>query len=69
MNIAVVGTGYVGLVTGACFSEFGNHVACVDNDASKVAMLDRGETCAREGSIVKLDPTGPPGGSRGARSR
>jgi UDPglucose 6-dehydrogenase len=43
MNIAVVGTGYVGLVTGACFSEFGNHVVCVDNDASKVAMLDRNE--------------------------
>jgi UDPglucose 6-dehydrogenase len=43
MNIAVVGTGYVGLVTGACFSEFGNHVVCVDNDVSKVAMLDRNE--------------------------
>ena len=43
MNIAVVGTGYVGLVTGACFSEFGNHVICVDNDANKVAMLDRNE--------------------------
>ncbi len=43
MNIAVVGTGYVGLVTGACFSEFGNHVICVDNDASKVAMLKRNE--------------------------
>jgi UDPglucose 6-dehydrogenase len=43
MNIAVVGTGYVGLVTGACFSEFGNHVVCVDKDASKVAMLDRNE--------------------------
>jgi UDPglucose 6-dehydrogenase len=38
MNIAVVGTGYVGLVTGACFSEFGNHVICVDNDAEKIAM-------------------------------
>src|SRR5882672_11431828 len=43
MNIAVVGTGYVGLVTGACFSEFGNHVVCVDNDAAKIAMLDRNE--------------------------
>jgi UDPglucose 6-dehydrogenase len=41
MNIAVVGTGYVGLVTGACFSEFGNHVICVDNDADKIAMLER----------------------------
>ena len=43
MNITVVGTGYVGLVTGACFSEFGNHVVCVDNDAAKVAMLERNE--------------------------
>jgi UDPglucose 6-dehydrogenase len=43
MNIAVVGTGYVGLVTGACFSEFGNHVVCVDNDAGKIAMLERNE--------------------------
>ncbi len=43
MNIAVVGTGYVGLVTGACFSEFGNHVVCVDNDPAKIAMLERNE--------------------------
>jgi UDPglucose 6-dehydrogenase len=39
----VVGTGYVGLVTGACFSEFGNPVTCVDNDAAKIEMLLRGE--------------------------
>jgi UDPglucose 6-dehydrogenase len=43
MNITVVGTGYVGLVTGACFSEFGTHVTCVDNNADKIAMLKRGE--------------------------
>jgi UDPglucose 6-dehydrogenase len=43
MNITVVGTGYVGLVTGACFSEFGTHVTCVDNNAEKIAMLKRGE--------------------------
>ena len=43
MNIAVVGTGYVGLVTGACFSEFGTHVTCVDKDAAKIDMLKRGE--------------------------
>lgn len=43
MNIAVVGTGYVGLVTGACFSEFGNHVVCVDNDSHKIDRLKRGE--------------------------
>ena len=43
MNIAVIGTGYVGLVTGACFAEFGVQVTCVDKDVEKVAALDRGE--------------------------
>jgi len=43
MNIAVIGTGYVGLVTGACFSEFGVHVTCVDKDEGKIAALERGE--------------------------
>ncbi len=40
MNIAVVGTGYVGLVTGTCFSELGNHVTCVDIDAEKIKKLN-----------------------------
>ena len=43
MKIAVVGTGYVGLVTGTCFAESGNDVICVDTDASKVERLKRGE--------------------------
>ncbi len=43
MNLAVVGTGYVGLVTGTCFAETGNHVVCVDIDENKVARLNRGE--------------------------
>ena len=43
MHIAVIGTGYVGLVTGACFTEMGNHVVCVDVDESKLARLRRGE--------------------------
>ncbi len=43
MNIAVIGTGYVGLVTGACFSEFGVHVTCVDRDEDKIERLERGE--------------------------
>jgi UDPglucose 6-dehydrogenase len=42
MNICVVGTGYVGLVTGACFSEFGNTVACVDKDTEKIELLRSG---------------------------
>ncbi|MBI3393747.1 MAG: UDP-glucose/GDP-mannose dehydrogenase family protein [Nitrospirae bacterium] len=42
MNICVVGTGYVGLVTGTCFSEFGLKVTCVDNDEAKIASLQNG---------------------------
>jgi UDPglucose 6-dehydrogenase len=43
MRIAIIGTGYVGLVSGACFSEFGVEVACVDQDHAKIARLQRGE--------------------------
>src|SRR5579872_5852058 len=43
MRIAVIGSGYVGLVSGACFSEFGVEVTCVDTDAAKIARLQRGE--------------------------
>lgn len=43
MNIAVIGSGYVGLVAGACFADSGNEVYCVDVDEKKVAMLNRGE--------------------------
>ena len=43
MNIAVIGTGYVGLVAGACLSETGNAVTCVDVDAGKIARLQKGE--------------------------
>jgi UDPglucose 6-dehydrogenase len=39
MRIAMVGTGYVGLVSGACFSDFGHAVSCVDRDAAKIALL------------------------------
>src|SRR5271163_1905983 len=43
MRIAIVGTGYVGLVSGACFSEFGVEVTCVDQDRDKIARLQQGE--------------------------
>ncbi len=43
MRITIIGAGYVGLVSGACFSEFGVDVTCVDNDADKIARLQRGE--------------------------
>ena len=42
MNIAVIGTGYVGLVTGACFSELGVNVTCIDKDEDKIAGLTKG---------------------------
>ena len=43
MQVSIFGTGYVGLVTGACFAEVGNDVICVDVDADKIAQLNRGE--------------------------
>ena len=43
MRVAMIGTGYVGLVSGACFSDFGYDVVCVDKDASKIEKLERGE--------------------------
>jgi UDPglucose 6-dehydrogenase len=43
MNVAMIGAGYVGLVSGACFSEFGVNVTCVDTDAGKIERLKRGE--------------------------
>jgi UDPglucose 6-dehydrogenase len=43
MRIAMIGAGYVGLVSGACFADFGHQVTCVDNDGDKIASLNRGE--------------------------
>jgi len=42
MRIAMIGTGYVGLVSGACFADFGHHVTCVDKDAAKIASINQG---------------------------
>ncbi len=54
MKIAVVGSGYVGLVVGACFAENGNEVACVDNDAAKVRALKRGRIPIYEPGLEEL---------------
>jgi len=43
MRVTIIGSGYVGLVSGACFADFGHHVVCVDKDADKIAALARGE--------------------------
>ncbi|MGI8527773.1 MAG: UDP-glucose dehydrogenase family protein [Pseudolabrys sp.] len=43
MRVAMIGTGYVGLVSGACFADFGHEVTCVDNDKEKIAAIGRGE--------------------------
>src|SRR6187455_3780046 len=54
MRIAVVGTGYVGLVVGGCFAETGNEVICVDRDAAKVRKLNRGGIPIYEPGLEEL---------------
>ena len=54
MKISVIGTGYVGLVTGTCFAETGNHVICVDIDAAKVARMQAGEIPIYEPGLETL---------------
>ena len=54
MNITIVGTGYVGLVTGVCFAEFGMHVTCVDIDEERIGKLARGETPIHEPQLGEM---------------
>lgn len=54
MRIAVIGSGYVGLVAGACFAELGHEVVLVDNDPAKFAALERGECPIHEASLPEL---------------
>src|SRR5207244_3235467 len=54
MRIVMIGTGYVGLVSGACFSDFGHHVTCVDKDASKVEALRGGKIPIFEPGLDEL---------------
>ena len=54
MHISVLGTGYVGLVTGACFAEFGLNVTCMDVDAARIQQLDRGDVPFYEPGLAAL---------------
>ncbi|KAB2873616.1 MAG: UDP-glucose/GDP-mannose dehydrogenase family protein [Pseudorhodoplanes sp.] len=54
MRIAMIGSGYVGLVSGACFADFGHHVVCVDTDRDKIASLRRGEMPIYEPGLGEL---------------
>ena len=57
MRVTMIGAGYVGLVSGACFADFGHHVTCVDKDAGRIAALRRGEIPIFEPRLVDLVAT------------
>ncbi|HVV62728.1 MAG TPA: UDP-glucose/GDP-mannose dehydrogenase family protein [Pseudolabrys sp.] len=54
MRVAMIGAGYVGLVSGACFADFGHQVTCVDKDAARIAALERGEIPIYEPGLSEL---------------
>src|SRR5205085_11659366 len=57
MRIAMIGVGYVGLVSGACFADFGHRVSCIDKDMDKIAALERGEIPIFEPGLNQLVAT------------
>jgi UDPglucose 6-dehydrogenase len=57
MRVAMIGTGYVGLVSGACFADFGHTVTCIDKDAGKIARLEQGEIPIFEPGLDQLVAT------------
>src|SRR3979411_1909426 len=65
MRIAMIGTGYVGLVSGACFADFGHRVTCVDKDAEKIAALAQGDMPIYEPDLERLVAANMGGGRLG----
>ena len=54
MKITIIGTGYVGLVTGVCLADFGNDIICVDNDKEKIDILNRGQLPIYEPGLKEI---------------
>ena len=54
MKIAMIGTGYVGLVSGVCFSDFGHEVVCIDKDPNKIDMLNAGQVPIYEPGLLDV---------------
>lgn len=54
MNMAIAGTGYVGLVTGVCLAEVGHYVTCVDIDENKVTLMSQGHSPIYEANLENL---------------
>jgi UDPglucose 6-dehydrogenase len=54
MRVSMIGAGYVGLVSGACFADFGHHVTCIDKNASRVAALNNGQIPIYEPGLADL---------------
>ena len=54
MKITIIGTGYVGLITGVCLADFGNNVICVDNDEEKIGILNSGQLPIYEPGLKEI---------------